>query len=312
MERRIIVIVGPTCSGKTSLGILLAEKLSSEIISADSRQIYKYLNIGTAKPSEEDLKNVKHHFIDLLEPDKGYNVSKFEHDSLKICKQLLNKNKIPIVVGGSGLYIKALIDGIVDSVETNSEYREHLLSLREKYGNEFLHNELKKVDKVSAEKIHPNFWKRVMRALEVYHLTGKPVWQHYEEQKRDINFNFVQHGLMMERKTLYENIEIRVDKMVKEGLVEEVKSILAKGYDKNINSLNTVGYKEIISYLDNEISLERAVELIKRNTRRFAKRQLTWFNADDRIIWHKIESQKDLNNIADEIIRREELNERKN
>ena len=153
-----------------------------------------------------------------------------------------------------------------------------------------------------------------MRALEVYHLTGKPIWQHYEEQKRETNFEFVQHGLMLDRKILYENIEERVDKMIEDGLVEEVKKILSKGYDKNLNSLNTVGYKEIISYLENEISLERAIELIKRNTRRYAKRQLTWFNADDRIIWHKIESQKDINKIADEIIRREEFldHERKN
>ncbi len=294
------------------MGILLAEKLKTEIISADSRQIYKYLNIGTAKPTNEQLKKVKHHFINLLEPDEDYNVSKFEHEALEISKKLLDKNKIPIAVGGSGLYIKALIDGIIDTVETDEEYRKQLLELKEKYGNEFLHNELKRVDEVSAEKIHPNFWKRVMRALEVYHLTGKPIWQHYEEQKREIEFEFVQHGLMLDRKVLYENIETRVDKMIEDGLVEEVKEILSKGYNKNLNSLNTVGYKEIISYLENEISLERAIELIKRNTRRYAKRQLTWFNADDRIIWHKIESQKDINKIADEIIRGEELNERKN
>jgi tRNA dimethylallyltransferase len=231
---------------------------------------------------------------------------------LEISKKLFAKNKIPVVVGGSGLYIKALIDGIIDTVETDEEYRKQLLELREKYGNEFLHNELKKVDELSAGKIHPNYWKRVMRALEVYHLTGKPIWQHYVEQKREIDFEFVQHGLRLDRKVLYENIETRVDKMIEDGLVEEVKEILSKGYNKNLNSLNTVGYKEIISYLENEISLERAIELIKRNTRRYAKRQLTWFNADDRIIWHKIESQKDINKIADEIIRGEELNERKN
>ncbi len=312
MERRIIVIVGPTCSGKTSLGILLAEKLKTEIISADSRQIYKYLDIGTAKPTEEQLKRVKHHFIGELNPDEDYNVSRFENEALKICTHLLNENKIPIVVGGSGLYIKALIDGIIDIAETDKNFREQLFGLKEKYGNEYLHAELKKVDAVSAEKIHPNFWKRVMRAIEVYHLTGKPIWQHHDEQKRDCDFEFEQHGLLIDRNILYSNIESRVDKMFDQGLVEEVKNILSKGYNENINSLNTVGYKEIISYLENEISLDRAIELIKRNTRRYAKRQLTWFNADDRIIWHKIESQKDFNNVADEIIRREELNERKN
>ncbi len=308
MERRIIVIVGPTCSGKTALGILLAEKLKTEIISADSRQIYKYLNIGTAKPSDKELKKVKHHFINLLEPNEDYNVSKFENEAAEICNKLLSNNKIPIVVGGSGLYIKALIDGIIDIVETDNDYRKQLINLKEKYGNEFLHNELKKVDEISAENIHPNYWKRVMRALEVYHLTGKPIWQHYKEQKRDISFNFVQHGLMPDRKALYENIDARVEKMINKGLEDEVKKILYLGYDKKLNSLNTVGYKEIISYLESEISFERAVELIKRNTRRYAKRQITWFSADDRITWHKIESQKDLNIVADEIIRGEELN----
>ncbi len=312
MERKLIVIVGPTCSGKTSLGILLAEKFNSEIISADSRQIYKHLNIGTAKPSKEELNKINHHFIDLLELDEYYNVSKFENDALKICKQILNQNKIPVIVGGSGLYIKALVDGIVETVETDNDYREKLMVQKENFGNEFLHNELKKVDPVSAEKIHPNFWKRVVRALEVYHLTGKPIWQLHNEQRRKIKFDFIQFGLMPNRQTLYKNIEARVDEMMNEGLVEEVKNILSNGYNKNLNSLNTVGYKEIISYLENEITLERAVELIKRNTRRYAKRQITWFNADDRIIWHKIESQKDINNIAENIIRREDFYERKN
>ncbi|MEO8398486.1 MAG: tRNA (adenosine(37)-N6)-dimethylallyltransferase MiaA [Ignavibacteriaceae bacterium] len=309
MERKVIVILGPTCSGKTSLGILLAQKLNGEIISADSRQIYKDLNIGTAKPSKEELKNTKHHLINFLDMEENYNASKFEQDSIKICRNLFKKNKIPIVVGGSGLYIKALVDGIIDSAEIDEEYRKKLLKFKEEFGNEFLHNKLKKVDIISAEKIHPAFWKRVIRALEVYHLTGKPIWQHHNEQKkRKINFQFSQRGLKWEREILYKNIEFRVDEMIENGLVEEVKILISKGFNKNINSLNTVGYKEIFSYLDGEISLGKAIELIKRNTRRFAKRQFTWFTADDRIVWHNIESQKDLNKIADEIIRREGLN----
>lgn len=303
MERKLIVLVGPTCSGKTKAAIYLAEKLSTEIISADSRQIYKYLSIGTAKPSKEELSKIKHHFIDLLNPDEQYNVSKYEEDALKIIAVLNAKNKIPIVVGGSGLYIKALVDGIFNQVSVDEEYRKELKSLREKYGNQYLYDELKKVDPVSASKMLPQNWKRIMRALEVYHLTGKPIWQFHQSYKREINIQFIQYGLLWEREMLYRRIEQRVDDMIQKGLVDEVKSILSMGYSKNLNSLNTVGYKEIISFLENEISLERAIELIKRNTRRFAKRQMTWFKKDSRITWFHITAESDLFNICDMILK---------
>jgi tRNA dimethylallyltransferase len=312
LERQIIVIAGPTCSGKSDLAIMLAERLRSEIISADSRQIYKRLNIGTAKPSADDQKKIKHHLIDLLEPGDYYNASMFENDALKIAHTLFEKNKIPIAAGGSGLYIKALVDGIFDSAETDIEIREKYLKILTEKGKEYLHSELKKVDPASAEKIHPSFWKRVMRALEVYYSTGKPIWQHHQEQTRATDISFKQYGINWPREMLYENIEIRVEKMIAAGLLQEVKGLFDDGYDERINALNTVGYKEIFSYLRNEITLSRAVELIKRNTRRYAKRQLTWFRADDRIIWFDLKSQKDLKKIAEEIIRGEDLNERKN
>ncbi len=306
MESKVIVIAGPTCSGKTSLAILLAEKLRSEIISADSRQIYKHLDIGTAKPSAEQLRRVKHHFVDVLEPKENYNVSKFENAALKIIKNLSSKKIIPIVVGGSGLYIKALVDGIFDTVDTDEEFRNDLLEKRKLYGNEFLYDELKKVDPVSAAKMLPQNWKRVMRALEVFHLTGKPIGDHHQEYKRETDIKFDPYALRWDREVLYKNIEMRVDGMIEQGLVEETKSLIER-YDSKLNSLNTVGYKEIVSYLEGDISFDRAIELIKRNTRRFAKRQLTWFRADDRIIWFDIKSQKDLETIAVEIIRREDL-----
>ncbi|MHB1686245.1 MAG: tRNA (adenosine(37)-N6)-dimethylallyltransferase MiaA [Ignavibacteriaceae bacterium] len=307
MEPKIIVIVGPTCSGKTSLSLLLAEKLNAEIISADSRQVFNYLDIGTAKPSKQNLEQVKHHFINVLEPDENYNVSRFENEALAVIKNILDKNKIPLIVGGSGLYVKALIDGIFDEVDIDEEFRKDLLEKKKLYGDDFLYSELLKVDPESAAKMLPQNWKRIIRALEVFHLTGKPIGFHQKEHKRQTDFKFVQFGLNWERSILYTNIDRRVDEMIALGLVEETKNILEKGFDKNLNSLNTVGYKEIISFLDGNISLDRAVELIKRNTRRFAKRQLTWFRADDRIIWMNIKSQKDLENIAEEIIRREEL-----
>ena len=306
----IIVIVGPTGSGKTKLSLMLAELLNSEIISADSRQIFKFLDIGTAKPTKEELKRVKHHLIDKINPDQDYNASKFAADAEQIIKEIFEQKKIPIVVGGSGLYIKALIDGIAESADTNSELREELLTLRKKKGNEYLYNELKKVDDVSAEKMLPQNWKRVIRALEVYKLTGKPIWMHYQNQQIERKFSFKQIGLNWKREELYNNIENRVDKMIEDGFIDEVKSILNMGYSRNLNALNTVGYKEIIEYLDNKISLERAIELIKRNTRRYAKRQMTWFNADKRIEWYNINNEDDFKNLAEKIAK--EINERKN
>ena len=230
MERIVIVIVGPTCSGKTKVGISLAQKLNSEIISADSRQVFKYLSIGTAQPTSEELNSVKHHFIGSLEPDRDFNVSRFEMESLNLIEELFNKGKTPVVVGGSGLYIKSLVDGIFNSVDVDEEFREELQNKREQFGNEFLYEELKKVDPESADKMLPQNWKRVMRALEVYHITGQPIWKFQKEHKRNVDFNFVQFGLNWDRKQLYRNIENRVDEMINNGLVDEVKNVLSLGY----------------------------------------------------------------------------------
>lgn len=302
MERKVIVITGPTCSGKTSLSLALAEKLKSEIISADSRQIYKYLDIGTAKPSREELSAVKHHFIDELLPDEEFNVSRFENESLKIIDALHQAGKIPVAVGGSGLYIRALVDGIFNTADTDEGYRLELKAKLDELGNDYLYGELKKVDPEGAATMLPQNWKRVIRALEVYRLTGKSILDHHKEYQRETEIDFIQIGLNWERSLLYSNIEARVDKMIGAGLVDEVKNVLQMGYSKNLNALNTVGYKEIISFLDNEISLDRAIELIKRNTRRFAKRQLTWFRADKRITWYDAAGEKGLMKVAEEVL----------
>ncbi|MBK8947145.1 MAG: tRNA (adenosine(37)-N6)-dimethylallyltransferase MiaA [Ignavibacteriae bacterium] len=302
MELKVLIIVGPTCSGKTTLGIKLAQKLNSEIISADSRQIFKLLNIGTAKPTETELNLVKHHFINKLNPDEIYNVSKFEKDSLEIINNLHKQNKIPIVVGGSGLYIKAIVDGIFDEVDIDENYRTELLEKRKQFGNEYLYEMLNKIDEKTASNLLPQNWKRIIRALEVFHLTGKPIWEFHISQSRNLNLDFIQIGLNWQREILYKNIEARVDLMIENGLINEVKSILNLGYGKSLNSLNTVGYKEIIDYLEDKISLERAIELIKRNTRRYAKRQLTWFRKDDRITWFDVSSEKSLEKICDKIL----------
>jgi tRNA dimethylallyltransferase len=278
--------------------MLLAKRLNSEIISADSRQIYKYLDIGTAKPSAAELNSIKHHFINKLNPDEEFNVSKFEKESITLIKNLLNQNKIPIVVGGSGLYIKALIDGIFSSVDVDESYRKVLKEKMINYGKEYLYDELKKVDPDSAAKMLPQNWKRIMRALEVYHLTKQPIWKHQQEYNRNVDFEFYQYGLNWKREILYKNIDSRVDEMIQAGLVDEVKKVLSMGYSEKLNSLNTVGYKEIISYLNDEISLERAIELIKRNTRRFAKRQMTWFRKDKRIKWIDIVFENEIDEVS--------------
>ena len=303
MEKLAIVIVGPTCSGKTLLAINLALKLQTEVISADSRQIYKHLTIGTAKPDKQDLEKVKHHFIDQLNPAMDFNASIFESESLQIIKSLHRQNKVPIIAGGSGLYIKALVDGIFDTVDTDDEYRAELLKLKNEFGNEHLYDLLKEVDPKSADTMLPQNWKRVMRALEVHKSAGKPIWEVQSDHKRKVEINFLQFGLNWNREILYENIELRVDSMIEKGLVEEVKSIISN-YNSSLNSLNTVGYKEIIEYLENKISLERAVELIKRNTRRYAKRQMTWFRKDDRINWFDINSSEDIAKVERLILNR--------
>ena len=302
MGQRVIVITGPTCSGKSYLGLKLAQLINGEIISADSRQIYKRLNIGTAKLSLAKLKNVKHHFIDILNPDENYDANKFSIDAENIIDDIHKRKMTAIVVGGSGLYVKALIEGIVDSADKDENLRNELFAKKEKYGNEFLYNELIKVDPISSEKMLPQNWKRVIRALEVIYLTGKPIWQHYSNQNKNSKFSFYQIGLNWDREALYTRIEERIDMMIEDGLVDEVIGILNDGYDKNLNSLNTVGYKEIISYLDEEITLNRAIELIKRNTRRYAKRQLTWFKADERIKWFNVSSQDDIDDLNLQLI----------
>jgi len=302
LGKLVIVIVGPTCSGKSSLSLQLAKELNTEIISADSRQIYNSIDIGTAKPSKSELSEIHHTFINSIDLDEDFDVSTYEKQALVKVDNLLSKNKIPIITGGSGLYIKALIDGIVD-IPTDKDLRKELLLKKAKYGIEFLYEELVKVDTASAKTMLPQNWKRVMRALEVFSLTQKSITQFHSDQDRvRPKYNFKQFGLNWERELLYQRIEKRVDDMITNGLVEEVKSILANGYSEALNSLNSVGYKEIIAHLKNEISLETSVSLIKRNTRRYAKRQMTWFMKDKRIHWFDVKNELDLVKIKNEIL----------
>jgi tRNA dimethylallyltransferase len=297
----VLTLVGPTASGKTALSILLAEKLGGEIISADSRQIYRCLDIGTAKPSPEELKRATHHFINILDPDQFYNAGEYGAQARAKIGELLNQNKLPILVGGSGLYIRAVIDGFFEGPGKDAEVREQLENEARTLGSEILFERLKKIDPISAAKMDATKVRRVIRALEVYCTTGKPISELHSIQESKIPYETAQFGLQWERKALYHRIEHRIDEMIEKGLIEEVRGLLVKGYSRGANALNTVGYKEVFDFLDGIITKEEMIRLIKQNTRHFAKRQLTWFRTDKRIRWIPVNDETDWNVIAEHL-----------
>lgn len=279
MKKQLIIIAGPTACGKTACSIELAKKINGEIISADCMQVYKYMDIGSAKIKEEEKQGIKHYLIDEVYPDEDFSITKFQYLAKKYINEIYKKNKTPIIVGGTGFYINSIIYNN-DFTETNKDesFRKNLENLAKEKGNEFLHNKLKEIDIVSAEKIHKNNVKKVIRAIEFFEQTGKKISEHNEQEKeREKAYDTTFFILNMDRQKLYERINLRVDLMIKEGLLNEVKSLLAKGYTKDLVSMQGIGYKEIISYLEGEISFEEAIYIIKRDTRHFAKRQLTWF-----------------------------------
>ena len=281
--RLILAVVGPTASGKTRLSLLLAELLNGEIISADSRQIYKHLDIGTAKPSLDDRKRVRHHFIDILDPGTGYNAGQFGEEVKSVFRDVADRDKVPILVGGSGLYVKAAIDGIFDGPGKDPEIRGRIEDQIRTHGLDALLGELRKVDPDTLVKMKEITPRRVIRALEVFYSTGKPISQFHAEQTPKTEFQAMQVCLSWDRSELYARVNSRVDAMIATGLVEEVRNLEQLGYSKQLNALNTVGYKEVFDHLEGITDVQTMAELIKRNTRRFAKRQLTWFGADKRI-----------------------------
>lgn len=302
MEKRVLAIVGPTASGKSKLAIQIAQKLNSEILSADSRQIYKELTIGTAKPTEEELIKFKHHFINHISINENYNVGKFFKEATEIISKLHNENKIPIVVGGTGLYINSLLYGIFEGPSSDNQIRQTLEKELREIGLHSLLKKLEEVDPETHKRIDKNNPRRIIRALEVYYITGKPISLLQKEKHLKPDYKNFLFGLNWDRKILYERINYRVDKMIKDGLIDEVKFILNK-FGENINVvLQTVGYKEVIQFLKNEITYNEMIELIKRNTRRYAKRQLTWFRKDKNIVWFDVQSEENFENITNKII----------
>ncbi|HHV28678.1 tRNA (adenosine(37)-N6)-dimethylallyltransferase MiaA [Acetivibrio mesophilus] len=283
----VIVIIGPTASGKTKLAIEIAKRTNGEIISADSMQVYKYMDIGTAKPDEKEREGIKHYLIDEVAPDEEFSVARFQELSLKYIDEILNKGKIPIVAGGTGLYINSLIYNLEFSdTICDWELRKKLADEAKEKGNEYLHNKLREIDPKAAENIHMNNVKRVIRAIEVYTHTNKPISVHQEESRKNPpKHNFILIGITMDREKLYDRINKRVDMMLENGLVREVEKLIEMGYDKSTIAMQGLGYKEILSYLKGEITLEEAAEILKRDTRRYAKRQMTWFKRIENVYW---------------------------
>ncbi len=287
MKENLFILMGPTAIGKTDLSIDLAKKFDAEIISADSMQIYKYMDIGTAKVTKDEMKGVTHHIIDNVYPDVEYTVSNYQSDASKLIKDINMRNKLPMVVGGTGLYINSLVYNLnFAKVAPDEEYRTELEELADRYGDAYLHDKLAEIDIKSSDSISINDRKRMIRALEIYKKTGKTMSEHNENFRKEVDkYNLVMVCLNMDRSKLYDRINRRVDIMVEEGLIDEVKSLLAKGYHKDLVSLKGIGYKEIIMYLEGDISLEDAIDKIKQGSRNYAKRQLTWFRRDKRIKW---------------------------
>lgn len=285
INRPLIVLTGPTAVGKTDLSILLAKAVNGEIISADSIQVYKYMDIGSAKVTKDEMDNIKHYLIDEFYPDEEFNVAVFQKKAKEYIEEIYNKGKIPIIVGGTGFYIQAVLYDIsFEETNADEEYRQYLLNLANTKGAVFLHDMLKKVDEKSADAIHYNNVKRVIRALEYYRQTGLPISEHNEIQRQNVSpYNFAYFVLNDDRELLYQRIDKRVDKMISLGIVEEVKGLLERGYKKELVSMQGIGYKEIIEYLSNDLTLDEAIYKIKLNTRHFAKRQLTWFRREKEV-----------------------------
>lgn len=283
MKKPLIIIAGPTASGKTKSSVLLAKKINGEIISADSMQVYRKMDIGTAKVKKEEMDGIPHYMIDVLDPEEACNVSWFKQQVSHYIDEIIAKGKIPILVGGTGFYLNAILyDTQFEETEQDTSYREWLTQEAKEKGVDFIHQMLREIDPISAENIHPNNLKRVIRALEYYHQTGQLISEHNEEEKskrleKESPYDYKFFALSMNRALLYERINLRVDQMIEEGLVDEVAYFYNAGYSEELTSMKAIGYKEFYPYFRGEMTLDTCIEKLKQNTRHYAKRQLTWF-----------------------------------
>jgi tRNA dimethylallyltransferase len=292
---KIVIICGPTGIGKTSVAINIAGAVNGEIISADSMQIYRYMDIGTAKPTIKEQSRVGHHLIDIVDPDENFDAAKYAKKAHEKIVELYTHGIASLVVGGTGLYIKALTHGLFDAEAANLDTRKKLKKEAVISGTGFLHKRLTACDPEAASRIHPNDTYRIIRALEMIEATGKTISKHQEDHGfTDKQFRVIKFGLAIEREALYHRINQRVEAMIEKGLVDEVKVLLDRGYSENLKSMKSIGYRHIVDFIKGRLSWDETLRTLKRDTRRYAKRQMTWFNADPEIVWAKPEDAEDI------------------
>ncbi len=300
----VIIIAGPTASGKTGLSIELAKLINGSIISADSMQIYRYMDIGTAKPDEKERSGIRHFLINEVDPDENFSVARYRELALGYIEAIIKEGRHPIIAGGTGLYINSLLYNInFSEAICDEELRSLLRSEAEEKGNRYLYEKLLAMDPEAASKIHENDVKRVIRAIEVFTHTNKPISEHVKMSRQEpVPYRYMVFGLNWDREKLYRRIDARVDRMIEDGLVDEVRHLVEMGYDKGTTAMQAIGYKEVLSYLKGEITLEDTVDILKRDTRHYAKRQLTWFRRMREIIWVDMDESTDIKAAAKKII----------
>jgi len=292
---KLVIILGPTAAGKSRIALGLAERFNGEIISADSRQVYKLMDIGTAKPSATEQKRIKHHLIDLIYPDDIFDAARYRKEATEAIEDIVRRGKSIIVVGGTGLYIKVLIRGIFKGPKADIKLREKLKKEAEVFGDTYLYKRLKEIDPPMAQKIHIHDMFRIIRALEVYQITGKPLSKFQQEHNFcDNPYEVLKIGIGNERESLYLKINKRVNEMIEDGLVDEVRALLKRGYGPGLKAMQTFGYKQICDYVLNGVNFDESVKLTKQDTRRYAKRQITWFKRDGEIAWFNPDEEKNM------------------
>lgn len=298
MLKKVIAVCGPTASGKTVLAIEIAKKFDGEIVSCDSMQIYKYMDIGTAKATEMEQKAVKHHMIDFLEPKVKYSVADFVVRARACIDDIISRGKVPILAGGTGLYLDSVLNNIAfDDFGSDPKFREEMELLAKEKGNDAVHKLLVEKDSEAAQKIHPNNLRRVIRALEVCHLTNKTFTEVNEESRHETVYDALVFAIDTDREVLYGRINDRVDRMIEEGLVDEVKRLCEMGIGRDTTAMQAIGYKEVLEYLKGNLNIDETMELIKQESRRYAKRQMTWFRRNEKINWVRLDENDGLKNI---------------
>lgn len=303
MTKKVVILVGPTAVGKTNISIDIAKAIDGEIVSCDSMQIYKHFDIGSAKPTKEEMAGIPHYLIDEIDPFTNFSVSDYQKSAKSYIQTIFDKGKVPIVTGGTGLYVNALMyDMDFSNSASDPDYRKHLEELAEIHGNRYIHDMLKDVDQKSYKKIHFNNLRKVIRALEVYHVTGQTIDDFSSDLTKTTDYEYILIGLTRHRKRLYVRINKRVDMMMEMGLIDEVKSLKDLGLNASNTSMQGIGYKEVIPYLDGLYDKETMISLIKQNSRRYAKRQMTWFRRYDDIHWFDYDTYSDYESMKEAII----------